>query len=73
MENNKHRKMSSCGDFEPTLSVEQAVKNNVKEFYGKTIQKTNDLEIDLCALNKKKMPCFVKQALSEIHSEVTSK
>ena len=65
--------MSQSRDIDSSYSVAQTVKDNVKEFYGKTIQKTSDLQMDMCPLKKREIPVFMEQALSEIHHEVTSR
>ena len=49
------------------------IKDEVKEYYGKTLQTTNDLKTSACTLDKIRMPKFVREALSEVHDEVTSK
>ena len=49
------------------------IKDDVKEYYGKTLQTTNDLKTSACTLGKIRMPKFVREALSEVHDEVTSK
>ena len=49
------------------------IKDEVKEYYGKTLQTTNDLKTSACSLGKIRMPKFVREALSEVHDEVTSK
>ena len=50
------------------------IKERVKEYYGKTIQKTSDLETNVtCLSGKERMPKFVREALQQVHEDVTSK
>ena len=56
-------------DGKPTT---ETIKEDVKEYYGKTIQKTSDLQTGACLLGAK-IPTFVREALQEVHDEVTSK
>ena len=65
--------MSCCGDA-AGKPEDQDIKEKVKEYYGKTIQKTSDLGSNVSCINTGvKMPKHVRQALQEVHDEVTSK
>lgn len=45
------------------------MKESVQEYYGKTLQGSNDLKTDACCTDTV-MPDHIKQALSSIHDEV---
>ena len=55
------------------LGEEQHVRENVKDYYGKTLKTSDDLKTDVCSLAGRKMPKIVKDALKMVHEEVTSK
>ncbi len=48
------------------------MKDAVKEYYGKTLQGSDDLKTDACCTDTA-MPDFVKQGLSKIHAEVSAR
>jgi len=48
------------------------VREAVKDYYGKTLQGSHDLQTDACCTDVD-MPDFVKQGLSKIHDEVASR
>ncbi len=48
------------------------MKDAVKEYYGKTLQGSDDLKTDACCTDTA-MPDFVKQGLSKIHVEVSGR
>ncbi len=46
--------------------------DEVKEYYGKVLQSSNDLKTDACCTTTD-MPDYLKQAMSNIHEEVAAK
>ncbi len=46
--------------------------DEVKEYYGKILQSSNDLKTDACCTDTN-MPDYIKQAMSNIHTEVASR
>ena len=59
----------------PKMSSENAdhIKESVKDYYGKTLQTSDDLQTNACKVEAKKMSSAVKNALKLIHEEVSSK
>ena len=59
----------------PKMSSENAdyIKERVKDYYGKTLQTSDDLQTNACKIEAKKMSSAVKDALKLIHEEVSSK
>lgn len=59
----------------PKMSSENAdyIKEHVKDYYGKTLQTSDDLQTNACKIEAKKMSSAVKDALKLIHEEVSSK
>ena len=55
------------------MSEDQAIHENVKEYYGKVLQTSGDLKTSACTASKKKLPQSVTDALGKIHDEVISK
>ena len=52
----------------------QMIKDDVKKYYGKTIQNTSDLITSVsCSLEGTKTPTIITEALSAVHEEVTNK
>uniref|UniRef100_H2Y8E5 Arsenite methyltransferase n=1 Tax=Ciona savignyi TaxID=51511 RepID=H2Y8E5_CIOSA len=47
--------------------------DDVKEYYGKTLQTTGDLQTSMCTTPAQKMAKHVREALKLVHDEVTSK
>ena len=66
----KCRKMS-CGKETCNKSNTDTIKDEVKHYYGKSVQKTSDFEI--CFRDTAPLPAVVRQALSEVHEDVTNK
>lgn len=56
--------MSSCGD---------EVIEGVKQYYGKILQKSEDLSTNACKSSRASIPPHVCRALSQVHEEVVSK
>lgn len=46
--------------------------DEVKEYYGKVLQSSQDLKTDACCTTEE-MPDYLKQAMSKIHAEVASR
>ncbi|NQV38056.1 MAG: methyltransferase domain-containing protein [Candidatus Marinimicrobia bacterium] len=55
-----------------TLTVQEQIKESVKEYYGKVIQTTNDLKTSACCIPES-MPNYIKSYLSNIHPEILEK
>ena len=57
------------------MSSEDAdkVKESVKDYYGKRLKSSDDLQTNACKLGDKRMTPEVKNALKLIHEEVSSK
>ncbi len=54
-------------------SEQKGVHQNVQEYYGKTVQSTDDLKTNVtsnCSLAGVKMKKSVKQALAAVHDDV---
>ena len=49
------------------------VQESVKEYYGKILQKTEDLKTNACCTVGVKFPEHVRKAMSLIHEEVLGK
>jgi len=50
-------------------SAQQNVKDSVKEYYGKTLSSSDDLQTDACCTDEG-LPDFLKPILSAVHDEV---
>ena len=55
------------------MSDDQAIHENVKEYYGKVLHSSGDLKTSACTASKKKLPQSVRDALGKIHDEIISK
>jgi len=49
------------------------VKESVKDYYGKRLKTSDDLQTNACKLGDNRMAPAVKSALKLIHDEVSSK
>ena len=49
------------------------VKESVKDYYGKRLKTSDDLQTNACKLDSKSMSPAVKNALKLIHDEVSSR
>lgn len=56
-----------------TLKTGQVTTEEVKEYYGKVLKKTDDLKTNACCTDDSAMSESVKKALSLVHDEVMSK
>ncbi|XP_056385623.1 arsenite methyltransferase-like [Hyla sarda] len=66
--------MSQCSD--PTSSCcSQGLQTHedVKEYYGKYLKNSNDLKTNACVTPSKPVPKFIRDALTEVHEEVSSR
>lgn len=46
---------------------------DVKDYYGKKLKKSADLQTNACVAPAKPIPAFIRQALSKVHPEVTAR
>jgi len=46
------------------------IKDSVKEYYGKRLASTSDLQTNACTLNSSAMPKHIRDALKEVHPEI---
>ena len=69
----KYRKMSCGKETYNKSNVDTiiGIKDDVKHYYGKSVQKTSDFEI--CIRDATPLPAVVRQTLSEVHEDVTNK
>ncbi|MED6280609.1 Arsenite methyltransferase [Characodon lateralis] len=52
---------------------DSSVHVDVKDYYGKRLQKTSDLKTGACVAPAHPPPTFVREALKKVHPEVTAK
>uniref|UniRef100_A0A673CLA3 Arsenite methyltransferase n=1 Tax=Sphaeramia orbicularis TaxID=375764 RepID=A0A673CLA3_9TELE len=63
------------------MAEEQSVKGfkdttthlDVKDYYGKRLKNSADLQTNACVTPAKPIPAFIRQALSKVHPEVTAR
>jgi arsenite methyltransferase len=61
--------MSSC-DSKP---ADERIKDSVKDYYGKRLKTTDDLQTSVCTHTCGKVPAHIRDALKMCHDEVVSK
>ncbi|XP_041789479.1 arsenite methyltransferase [Chelmon rostratus] len=54
-----------CGDSD--------IHTDVKDYYGKVLQKTSDLKTNVCMTPARPVPAFIRQALKNVHHEVNAR
>ncbi|KAM4703445.1 BLOC-1-related complex subunit 7 isoform 1-T1 [Rhinophrynus dorsalis] len=59
--------MSSC------CSEGLQTHQDVKDYYGKHLQSSKDLKTNACVTSSKPLPKFIREALSDVHEEVSSR
>ncbi|XP_056385627.1 arsenite methyltransferase-like [Hyla sarda] len=64
--------MSNCSQTESNCGSNQT-HDDVKNYYGKHLSNTKDLKTSACAAPAKPLPKHIKDALSEIHEDITSR
>ena len=68
---------SCCGPSSKSAKLDTAnsesVHDSVKEYYGKTLQSTQDLKTDACCTANEAPSAAVRGILSKIHDEVASR
>uniref|UniRef100_A0A3Q2UR17 Arsenite methyltransferase n=1 Tax=Fundulus heteroclitus TaxID=8078 RepID=A0A3Q2UR17_FUNHE len=52
---------------------DSSVHVDVKDYYGKRLQKTSDLKTGACVAPAQPLPAFVREALKKVHPEVTAR
>ncbi|XP_008407873.1 arsenite methyltransferase isoform X3 [Poecilia reticulata] len=50
-----------------------SVHEDVKDYYGKRLQKTSDLKTGACVAPAQPLPAFIREALKKVHPEVSNK
>ena len=65
--------MSSCEKKTCCAPTDDATRDSVKDYYGKVLSTNDDLKTNACTLNRKKMPKHVREALSMVNEDVSSK
>lgn len=53
--------------------VDSGIHVDVKEYYGRTLKKTSDLQSNACVAPAKPLPTSIRLALNKVHPEVTSR
>ncbi|XP_022611284.1 arsenite methyltransferase [Seriola dumerili] len=53
--------------------VDSTVHVDVKDYYGKRLQKSSDLQSNACVAPATPIPAFIRQALNKVHHEVTAR
>lgn len=66
----KPQKTACCG---PEKSVDESITESVQDYYGKRLKATTDLQTSACTMNSGAMPKHIRQALNEVHPEVTKR
>ena len=52
----------------------ETVIDSVKEYYGKTLQNTDNLQTNVCTVRKDKpTPKHVREAIKNVHDEIQSR
>ncbi|XP_018520132.1 arsenite methyltransferase [Lates calcarifer] len=57
----------------PKGFVEGTVHVDVKDYYGKRLTNTSDLQSNACVAPAQPIPAFIRQALKRVHPEVTAR
>ncbi|XP_013865651.1 arsenite methyltransferase [Austrofundulus limnaeus] len=60
---------SSCGN----VFFDSSIHVDVKDYYGKRLQKSSDLKTNACVTPAQPIPSFVRDALKKVHPEVSAK
>eukprot|EP01135_Chromosphaera_perkinsii_P001366 Nk52_evm93s164 gene=Nk52_evmTU93s164 len=63
---------SCCPNPTSDLKSSAVLKDEVKEYYGKTLQQSSDLKTDACC-TKNAPPAYIRKAITNVHDEVVSK
>eukprot|EP00128_Syssomonas_multiformis_P013319 Colp12_sorted_trinity150504_noHs@10097 len=63
---------ASCPTSGPQEAVEDVVRDSVKEYYGKVLQKTEDLKTNACCTGDV-MPKHFRSLAAKLHEEVVAK
>ncbi|XP_059208194.1 arsenite methyltransferase [Centropristis striata] len=53
--------------------VDSSIHVDVKDYYGKKLQKTGDLKTNACVAPAQPVPAFIRQALKKVHHDVTDR
>jgi len=59
--------------MEKSKQESDIVQEGVKEYYGKTLTKTEDLKTDACCPKGKGLYKSAREALKDVHEEVIAK
>ncbi|XP_028254053.1 arsenite methyltransferase [Parambassis ranga] len=53
--------------------TDNSIHVDVKDYYGKVLKKTSDLKSNACVAPAQPVPAFIRQALKNVHPEVTNR
>lgn len=59
--------------METTTTTSETIQEGVKEYYGKTLSKSEDLKTDACCPKGKGMYKSAREAVKEVHDDVITK
>ncbi|KAM8924809.1 arsenite methyltransferase [Pelodytes ibericus] len=66
--------MSECGSSDPSCCLQGCeTYKDVKEYYGKSLKSAKDLKTYTCVTPSKPLPKFIREAINDIHEEVSSR
>ncbi|XP_074652446.1 arsenite methyltransferase-like [Tubulanus polymorphus] len=54
-------------------STDGSIVENVREYYGKTLSKSDDLKTNVCKIARRKQPPHILEALKLVHDDVASR
>ncbi len=52
---------------------DETIRDEMKEFYGQRLQQSSDLQTNICVARASDVPRYVKQAIDNVHPEVTAR
>lgn len=56
-----------------TMKSDDSIRQEMKEFYGQLVQKSADLQSNVCTARAGDVPLYVKQAIDNVHPEITAR
>ncbi|XP_063056201.1 arsenite methyltransferase [Engraulis encrasicolus] len=73
-----HRRLTEAGQRNMASKAEngkeyEAIRDDVKEYYGKRLKSTADLKSNACVPSAKPIPVHIRNALKEVHPDVIAR
>ncbi|XP_043568976.1 arsenite methyltransferase isoform X1 [Chiloscyllium plagiosum] len=69
----QEQQQRGAGDSSSGCSGDMGIHEDVKDYYGRRVQKTEDLVLNMCVTPAQPLPKYIRDVLKVVHEEVSSR